>query len=55
MPAMLIALSCRRPWQQDAEKFFGDMASITAKKNQAKLAEGIYKQTHCKYDINCTI
>ena len=30
------------------------MASITAKKNQAKLAEGIYKQTHCKYDINVT-
>jgi hypothetical protein len=24
------------------------MASITAKKNQAKLAESIYKQTHCK-------
>ena len=25
-----------------------NMASITAKKNQAKLAESIYKQTHCK-------
>jgi hypothetical protein len=32
-----------------------DMASITAKKNQAKLAEGIYKQTHCKYIIKYTI
>ena len=25
-----------------------DMAGLIAKKNQAKLAEQIYKQTHCK-------
>lgn len=25
------------------------MTSLTVKKNQAKIAEGIYKQTHCTY------
>jgi len=26
------------------------MAGLIAKKNQAKLAEKIYKSTHCKYE-----
>lgn len=27
------------------------MAGIIAKKNQAKLAEQIFKQTHCKFEL----
>ena len=31
------------------------MAGLIAKKNQAKLAEQIYKSTHCKYYMSQTL